>query len=118
MHTSRPNLLECCLLGTTIIRNGIGRHRFHVTSMRHGRRGAVSRTGEGRPLWHFRNAPANNGLRLQVGVAGFQFLGANAVRLRDVVAGRPTVFGGARFDLQVGERIEGATATVFGRIPF
>jgi hypothetical protein len=54
----------------------------------------------------------------RVGTFGQLGIGANAVRLGDVVAGRPTLFGGARFDLQVGERIEGATATVFGRIQF
>jgi hypothetical protein len=54
----------------------------------------------------------------RVGTFGQLGIGANAVRLGDVVAGRPTLFGGARFDLQVGERIEGATATVFGRVQF
>jgi hypothetical protein len=54
----------------------------------------------------------------RVGTFGQVGIGANAVRLGDVVAGRPTLFGGARFDLQVGERIEGATATVFGRVQF
>jgi hypothetical protein len=54
----------------------------------------------------------------RVGTFGQLGIGANAVRLGDVVAGRPTLFGGARFDLQVGERIQGATATVFGRVQF
>jgi hypothetical protein len=45
-------------------------------------------------------------------------IGANAVRLGDVVAGRPTLFGGARVDLQFGDRLQGATATVFGRVQF
>jgi hypothetical protein len=54
----------------------------------------------------------------RVGTFGQLGIGANAVRLGDVVAGRPTLFGGARFDLQMGERLQGATATVFGRIQF
>jgi hypothetical protein len=54
----------------------------------------------------------------RIGTFGQLGIGANAVRLGDVIAGRPTLFGGARFDLQMGERFEGATATVFGRIQF
>ena len=54
----------------------------------------------------------------RVGTFGQLGIGANAVRLGNVVTGHPTVFGGARFDLVVGERIEGATATVFTRIQF
>jgi outer membrane autotransporter protein len=54
----------------------------------------------------------------RVGTFGQLGVGANAIRLGDVDAGRPTLFGGARFDLQMGERIEGATATLYGRVQF
>lgn len=54
----------------------------------------------------------------RIGTFGQLGIGANAIRIGDVVAGRPTLFGGARVDLQVGERIEGGTATVFGRVQF
>jgi hypothetical protein len=54
----------------------------------------------------------------RVGTYGQVGIGANAVRLGDVVAGRPTLFGGARVDLQFGDRLQGATATVFGRVQF
>jgi hypothetical protein len=50
----------------------------------------------------------------RVGTFGQLGVGANAIRVGDVVAGRPTLFGGARFDLQFGERIQGGSATVFG----